>query len=387
MQRIVLTLALLAFLGCGAMLWGGVTRIEYFFDTDPGPGGGTQLYSRDPVEVSQLISAASLSPGLHRLFIRGKNDLGKWGLPQSRYFLVPEPFNPVYGTISRLEYFFDTDPGYGNGTPIYTRNLVDVSPLISAAALSPGLHKLMVRGRNTLGKWGLPSARYFLLPSAPPGPHGTISRVEYFFDTDPGNGNGIQIYSRNSVDLTQIVSASALSMGIHRLFVRAKNSGGKWGMPVSRSFLVPPQTPGSFNVTRLEYYVDSDPGFGNGTQVSLTPGTPVSVSVGLPFPGISDGIHKLFVRGRNNQGQWGFPASSVFSNGIPADLILTVSGGTLTLSWTDLPGVDAYTVYSADLPEGPFLPEPSGSLPDNAWIYNGTFPFRFYRVTSTYVEP
>ncbi len=386
MKSPVFALFLLVFLSC-AVLDGTVNRMEYFFDFDPGPGSGTQLYSRDPVTVTTLISAASLSPGLHRLFIRGRNDLGHWGLPQSCYFLVPEPLNPVYGTISRLEYFFDADPGYGNGTAIYSRNLVDVSPLISAAALSPGLHKLLLRGQSTAGKWGLPQSRYFLLPPAPPGPYGTISRVEYFFDADPGPGNGVQIYSRNSVDLNQLISASSLGMGIHRLFVRARNTGGKWGVPVSRSFLVPPQDPGSFNVSRLEYYVDSDPGLGNGTQISLTPGTPVSVSVGLPFPGISDGIHKLYVRGRNNQGQWGFPASAVFSNGIPADLILTIADGTLTLSWTELPGVDSYTVYSADLPGGPYLPEPGGSVTNNAWIHNGIFPRRFYQVTSTYEEP
>lgn len=387
MKRTALTLCLLVVLGCGAPLWGGVDAVEYFFDVDPGEGSGIQIYSRDPVEISQLISTAALDPGLHRLFIRGRNETGQWGLPHARYFLLPETYDPDLGTIARLEYFFDSDPGPGNGIQLYSRDLVDVTSLIDAAALSPGMHKLLVRARNADGFWGLPHARYFLLPPPPAGIAGTITHLEYFFDSDPGQGNGIQIYSRNSVDLTQLISASDLDMGLHRFFLRGRNNSGLWGLSVSRNFFKAPPPPANFTVTRLEYFLDSDPGFGNGTQLSLTAGNPVSVSVSLPFPGVSDGIHRLYVRGRNNQGQWGFSASALFSNGIPADLVLTVVDGAVTLSWTDLPGVDSYVVHSAELPQGPYLPESDGAVPDAVWTHPGTEAKRFYRVTSIYQEP
>lgn len=387
MKRTAIALCLLAVLGCVTPLWGGVDAVEYFFDVDPGEGSGAQIYSRDPVEISQLISAAALSPGLHKLCIRGRNEIGLWGLPHSRYFLLPGPYATDPGTTDRMECFFDSDPGPGNGTQIYSRDRVEISTLIDAAALSPGLHKLLVRGKNADGLWGLPAARYFLLPPPPAGSAGTISRLEYFFDSDPGQGSGIQIYSRNSVDLTQLISASSLDMGLHRLFLRGRNDSGQWGLPVSRNFFKAPPPPANFTVTRLEYYVDTDPGFGNGTQISLTTGNPVSVNVSLPFPGISDGIHRLYVRGRNNQGQWGFSASAIFSNGIPADLVLTVVDGTVTLSWTDLPGVDSYKVYSADQPGGPYAFEPTGAVPDASWPIAGTYSRRFYQVTSIHSEP
>jgi hypothetical protein len=313
MKLIAIFLCLLAVWGCALPLWGGVDIVECFFDTDPGEGAGFQLYSRDPVEISQLVSAAGLDPGLHKLFVRARNELGQWGMPQSRNFLLP--------------------------------------PLSSVE------------------------------------PHGTITHIEYFFDTDPGPGNGVQIYTRDSVDLTQLVSTSSLGIGVHRLYMRSRNDSGQWGMPASRSFfkaLLPAET---YTVTRLEYYLDTDPGFGNGTQISLTAGNPASVSTNLTFPGVNNGIHKLYVRGKNNQGQWGFSSSVEFSNGIPVDLVLSVVDGIITLSWTDLPGVDSYIVHSADQPQGPYLQEADGAVSDALWTHTATDPLQFFRVTSIYAEP
>ena len=374
--------ALLLLILAGALFSATVARIEYFFDTDPGPGNGTQLYSRDPVEVSQLISAASLSPGLHRILIRAKDTSGKWGIPQSQSFLVPAA-TQISGTISRIEYFFDSDPGPGNGTQIYSRNTINVTLLFSAAAFSPGLHALFVRTRNTAGKWGLPQRTAFYKPPQTQ-PHGTVSKVEYFFDADPGAGNGIQIYSRDPVTLDQLINSASLGPGIHRIFVRSKNTAGKWGLPQSVAFLVPVPTSAPVTVTKLEWFVDTDPGFGLGHVVNLTPASAVNTSFSIDMSGVEHGNHRLYLRGKNNRGQWGFPVYALFSDGVPAHLTIQIVGSNVLISWEDLYTIDTYKVYSGPEPYGAFTVDLSGTFGASDWTAPFTGLKNFYYVTSIY---
>ena len=264
------------------------------------------------------------------------------------------------GTVAEVEYFFDADPGPGNGTALYTRDSVTLDQLISAAALAPGFHRAYVRAKNDSGFWGLPQTKTFYIPNpAQPTqpPYGTVAEVEYFFDADPGLGNGTAIYARNAVELNPLIAAAALSPGFHRIYVRARNSAGDWGLPQTRTFYIPipTQPSGPYkNITHLEYWLDSDPGFGAGTILPLGPGGSVDASVTLNLSGIPHGNHKLFIRLKNDAGQWGFPAWCLFSDGVPAHLTISVTEGVLSVAWEDLYSIDTYGVYTATNPEGAY---------------------------------
>ena len=59
------------------------------------------------------------------------------------------------------------------------------------------------------------------------------------------------------------------------------------------------------NVTQVEYFFDSDPGFGNGTQVTVTPSTNiVSLAFNANVASLSNGMHMLFVRSKDANGAW-----------------------------------------------------------------------------------
>lgn len=298
------------------------------------------------------------------------------------------------GTVDRLEYFFDADPGWGNGTLIYSRNLVDIEQLISSSSLSPGFHRIYVRARNGSGQWGMPQSTSFYIPLPTPpaqAPYGNVARIEYFFDADPGPGNGTQIFGRVPVDVNQLISTASLSPGFHRLYVRAKNSAGKWAMPQSTSFYIPilasPALPYK-QITRLEYWLDSDPGFGNGTQISVAPATNLNISFPLILGQIEHGNHKLYIRAKNSDGVWGMPASALFSDGVPAHLTINIVDGSLFITWEDLYTIDSYLVYSAPDTDAPYVLDTSGAFGPNDWTAPlPADPKRFYRVTSTYMEP
>ena len=290
--------------------------------------------------------------------------------------------------ISRIEYYFDSDPGPGNGNQLYpSRDAVSIAELISAASLEPGIHRLFVRAKNDEAIWGLPQSASFMVPfTAPAFSERNVEAVEYYFDTDPGPGNGTLIHSRNGVSLDELIGTASLEPGIHRLFTRAKDDEGVWSLPQSRSFLLPWTAESAPEITRLEYYVDADPGFGNGTQVMLTPGSSVSLDFAALVGEIEHGNHCLYLRARNSEGSWGLPACRQFSDGIPANLVISVTDGILSLSWEDLYGIDTYKVYSAPLPEGIYAEDVSGTFGTSDWTAPAAEPKQFYQVRSVYGE-
>jgi len=300
----------------------------------------------------------------------------------------------ISGTVAEIEYYYDADPGYGNGTPIYSRNTVDINQLINTDALADGFHRIYVRAKNQDGLWGLPQNRTFYIPlpvQVTPPAYGTVSRIEYYFDADPGLGQGTPLYTRNTVSLDQLISTAVLEDGFHRLHVRAKNAAGQWGMPQRYTFYIPlsiePTGPYK-NITHIEYFVDSDPGFGNGTVVSVPPGSNLNIDIPIDMSNVEHGNRTLYLRAKTSSGAWGFPAKALFSDGVPAYLTLNIVEGNLIITWEDLYTIDTYQVYSAPEPQAPYVLETGGSFGPSDWTGPlPTDPKRFYRVTSIYDEP
>jgi hypothetical protein len=56
-------------------------------------------------------------------------------------------------TVVRAEYFFDSDPGYGNATIINNVTEGDNALSLSVEDLSPGAHMLYVRSQASSGVW------------------------------------------------------------------------------------------------------------------------------------------------------------------------------------------------------------------------------------------
>ncbi|MFZ4635343.1 MAG: hypothetical protein ACOYNO_14150, partial [Saprospiraceae bacterium] len=65
-------------------------------------------------------------------------------------------------------------------------------------------------------------------------------------------------------------------------------------------------------ILAAEYFIDTDPGVGNGTPINITQGDVVNGSFTLSVVGVSAGFHRLYIRGKNKSGQWGFVSSQLF---------------------------------------------------------------------------
>ena len=215
-----------------------IIAAEYFVDTDPGEGIGTAISSKDgsfdttTADIGLSCDTSNLTIGIHNLYVRMESSNGLWGTPRKISFEVTGDKK-----LSAAEYYIDTDPGDGNGTPMsaedgaFDQGLENISVNFDTSGLATGLHTLYVRVKNSEGHWGTPNTHKFEVMQPP-----IIEAVEYFFDaTDPGTGNGTAInaedgsFNSTSEALLKSFSTSSLGIGTHTLNLRAKDSYQRWG--------------------------------------------------------------------------------------------------------------------------------------------------------------
>ncbi|MBA4850555.1 3-coathanger stack domain-containing protein [Emticicia sp. BO119] len=296
-----------------------IDKIEYFFNGDPGVGNATNV----PVTAATSISnfnfttpIPSLPIGFHYLSVRVRDARNGWTRCISRPFIKEElPSNNPLPNITQMEYFIDEDPGIGSGTALTFTPATSVSNLSFTiplpSAVLPGFHSFSVRAKNANNKWSIVTTRTFYKEEIRSSlPVSAIAQVEYFFDNDPGVGNGTAVNFTAGTTVNDlsfnVTLPGALPNGVHKLTVRVKDNQGKWSTAVVRPFYKENTAIASLpNVNKVEYFIDTDPGVGNGTNVSITPNTTLTnLNFTAALTGLSNGKHILEVRARDANNQW-----------------------------------------------------------------------------------
>lgn len=141
-----------------------VTQAEYFWDTDPGLGLATAVQAADGnfnSAFEQLTRTGITLPsaGLHKFCIRVKDNTGQWGPVFVNIVEVQGGSTSPIMAVLQAEYFWDTDPGVGLGTPILATdgnfNSAFEQLTRSGIALpSLGLHVFNIRVKDNTGQWG-----------------------------------------------------------------------------------------------------------------------------------------------------------------------------------------------------------------------------------------
>jgi PKD repeat protein len=228
--------------------------------------------------------------------------------------------------LTQAEYFFNVDPGVGNGTAlsITSGQGINTTFNISTQDLNPGFHNLFIRFKNVNGKWGLSEGRtIYVQPPIDQQPLPLLSACEYFFDTDPGIGNGTptSFAPGQQASFTTTVSTIGLDPGFHTIFIRFRDENGEYGLYEGRTIyiqpiieLMPPPL-----LSEAEYFFDEDPGIGNGDEISFEGGFINSFTEELPFEGLEPGFHTLFIRIKDQSGNWGLYEGRTFYISDPAD--------------------------------------------------------------------
>jgi hypothetical protein len=167
------------------MTWGQpiIDYAEYFIDTDPGPGNGTEITieAGTEVNVSDSVDLDALDPPLsedfHRLVIRVRDDAGNWAIAHAQSFLIgPDIAEGPPPNIVAWEYFFDEDPGQGMagneedaivgeyfdlepGDTPKIEDLLHQIPIDILEKLGTGFHTLVTRVKDANGAWSMAGNR------------------------------------------------------------------------------------------------------------------------------------------------------------------------------------------------------------------------------------
>jgi len=289
-----------------------LNKAEYFFDNDPGTGNATpiSITASATINTNFSININALSTGFHNLNFRLRDNNGHWSHFQSRTFFLTPLSSVVPATkITRTEYFFDADPGEGNGTSITITQgaTINQNTVVPITSLTPGFHNLNFRSHDDKGIWSHFATRtFYIVPPINSNSSTTISKAEYFFDNDPGIGNGVNIAvtPAGSINQNTVIPITSLSAGFHYLSIRVKDEKGKWSHSASRVFyiLATPQT--SASLKKAEYFFDTDPGAGKATPLPVTSAATQDNNFALDITSLSPGFHNLNIRYRDNRNQW-----------------------------------------------------------------------------------
>ncbi|MFD2718219.1 T9SS type A sorting domain-containing protein [Hymenobacter monticola] len=300
-----------------------VTKVEYFIDADPGFGAATDVPVTPGTDLSGVafnLSLSGLSAGFHQLGVRSRDASGQWSLTSRRTFYYEPAALNTLPNVTKVEYFIDSDPGFGAAVDVPVTAATDVSGVafnVNISGLTAGFHQLGVRSQDANGQWSLTNRRTFYYEPAALNTLPNVTKVEYFIDAEPGFGNGTDVTVTAATDISGLafnVNLSSLTAGFHSLSVRSRDANGKWSLTNVRSFYYEPALAAAPNINKIEYYFDNDPGFGSATDVPVPTPAPdlANFSFAADASGLSDGVHRIFFRSRDANGKWSLVSSRSF---------------------------------------------------------------------------
>ncbi|MBA2251052.1 MAG: T9SS type A sorting domain-containing protein [Chitinophagaceae bacterium] len=296
-------------------------------------GAFGQAVNKIPVTPAPVVNAfpfnvniSSVSNGIHTLYVRTHSTTtsppmqGYWSETNYTYFYKQNNVTATVSTVQKVEYFIDTDPGIGSAINIPITPATQVSGISfnpNIGALSNGFHVLFIRSLDANGKWSITNYQYFYKQNNVGATVSTVSKMEYFIDTDPGAGNAQPITISPATNISGLsfnADISSVAAGFHVIFIRSLDANGKWSITnYAYFFKAGPQTATAVNIIKIEYYIDTDPGYFNAQDIPVTAAPDIAnKSFAANITGLSVGLHYLNVRSLDSRNKWSLNAFDTF---------------------------------------------------------------------------
>jgi hypothetical protein len=122
----------------------------------------------------------------------------------------------------------------------------------------------------------------------------TLVSYEYWFNQDTANRTTQAIGNTS-------INASSLSSGYHTLYMRVKDSNGKWSSVLYREFNKPNNNFSS-GINAYQYWFDTDTA--NTTTVAITAAAHINQAAIIGATALAPGEHTLYMRTKENNGNW-----------------------------------------------------------------------------------
>ena len=217
-----------------------------------------------------------------------------------------------------------------------------------------GMHTLHYRLQDSNNEWSVPYAWQFFVIRRIVNTTIEVTNIEYWVDTDSDNRTTAAV-TNDSVAFT--LDASTLREGMHTLYYRFKDNEGEYSVPHAWQFFVVRHMVNTIiKVTDIEYWVDTD--YDNRSTMTVTDD---SVAFTLDASTLREGMHTLYYRFRDNEGEhsylhaWDFfVARYVNNDSINVTEVEywvdTIRSNTQTKSVTD--GAVAFTIDASAMRQG-----------------------------------
>ncbi len=297
-----------------------IKKMEYFVDTDPGFKNGINIpvIPGKDVTANFSINLAGLALGVHQVVVRVCQDDSLWSIISAANFITVDL--GARPDITKMEYYIDTDPGFGLARPLPITPGKDVIKGfgIDVTGLTIGIHQVVVRVKDSENSWSIAASDiFFAFPSV----YAPVTKMEYFIDTDPGFGNGINVPVTAGYDISKVfpINLSGVVPGVHNLSVRARDANGVWTMLSSSVFINSDESVA--NIVNVEYFKDIDPGYGNGPPLPITPGQRITAGFVIDTTGWGNTPHDVFIRMKNAKGDWSL-TNTVMNNNVAMNRLL-----------------------------------------------------------------
>ena len=307
MKNYLVTIVIL--LVCLPALGQEITRAEYFWNKDPGVGKGIDipLTPGAQIETDLTISSEDLTPGVHFLYVRTMTEAGVWGLYLKMPVYVLKPVKTY--SIAGAEYFWDADPGAGNGTPVSMEETdeLDLSVLASTDDLEPGMHFFYLRLKNDQNEWSPYLKRTVFVMEAASEP-GSLTAYRYSFNEPPGEAAPpeTEIEPGASFETEISLNPGDLPEGTHLVYFQVKDDNERWSPAVSAEF----------TIAACEY--DAPNALSQVTPVRINEN--LSVDLNLALGGLSTGPLTFEVLGEPDKGDFSFDQGQVSYTALPGTL-------------------------------------------------------------------
>lgn len=138
-----------------------IVAARYWFNADEWAAQELDLTDSSHTSFAALVPVSLLqADGMHTFAVSYQDELGRWSMPERRYFWVmPAPVEAA--RIIAAEYFFNVDPGHGNADSVGLpadfawdepfEEVIDVS-----SCQSTGLFNFCIRFMDNRGVWSAP---------------------------------------------------------------------------------------------------------------------------------------------------------------------------------------------------------------------------------------
>lgn len=329
----------LLWLGTNSVAAQSLVQAEYFWDSDPGFGNGTAMTAQDgsfneviETAISNGISVAS--PGLHTFGVRINNTPNGWGNTFTTVINVESSVTVQIPGVTAAEFYWDNDPGSGNATALVAFDgnfdeAFEVAFQNGVGVPTIGLHTLNVRCQDVSTVWGPIFTTVVSMDNGVVPQVTGLVAVEYYWDVDPGPGNGNPLLAFDgnfgeAIETAMTSISSGLSLGAHTFNVRSRDSIGIWG-PVFTTVVALEDTLPADQATLVhgEAFWDNDPGPGNGIALTAWDGNFDEalelLADSLVTFSVVPGPHRLSLRLQDDDLAWG----ALFTTVVWVDTSLT----------------------------------------------------------------